>query len=174
MQERSTAREAAHVTSGYSDQLAPLLVCFSHLRWDFVWQRPQHLLSRAAKHYRVLHVEEPKFEKGATPRMDVSKRPGCIAVVVAGETLVLLRPGRHLAHQVGQGTAFRLRLLRLQARRGLTAGDSRQREDQEGIHTSGMYHNRAAAPKLVGQAVVRATTAAPARTRASQAATSIR
>jgi UDP-galactopyranose mutase len=35
------------------------LVCISHLRWDFVWQRPQHLLSRFAQYYRVLFVEEP-------------------------------------------------------------------------------------------------------------------
>ena len=25
------------------------LICFSHLRWDFVYQRPQHLLSRLAR-----------------------------------------------------------------------------------------------------------------------------
>ncbi len=35
------------------------IVCFSHLRWDFVWQRPQHLLSRLSKHARVFFVEEP-------------------------------------------------------------------------------------------------------------------
>ena len=37
------------------------LVCFSHLRWDFVYQRPQHLLSRSAKTRRVFFVEEPVF-----------------------------------------------------------------------------------------------------------------
>ena len=37
----------------------PRLVCFSHLRWDFVWQPPQHLLTRAAKNYDVLVIEEP-------------------------------------------------------------------------------------------------------------------
>lgn len=35
------------------------LVCVSHLRWDFVWQRPQHLLARLAQHRRVFFVEEP-------------------------------------------------------------------------------------------------------------------
>ena len=35
------------------------LIVFSHLRWDFVFQRPQHLLSRLAKDYRVLFFEEP-------------------------------------------------------------------------------------------------------------------
>ncbi|MDT3405329.1 glycosyltransferase [Mucilaginibacter terrae] len=35
------------------------LVCFSHLRWDFVFQRPQHLLTRLAKAMKVFYVEEP-------------------------------------------------------------------------------------------------------------------
>ena len=34
------------------------LVCFSHLRWNFVYQRPQHLLGRFAKHYVTYYVEE--------------------------------------------------------------------------------------------------------------------
>ena len=37
------------------------LVCLSHLRWDFVWQRPHHLLSRCAHERRVFFVEEPVF-----------------------------------------------------------------------------------------------------------------
>ncbi len=45
---------------------ASVLVCFCHLRWDFVWQRPQHLLSRfAAKHGLTVYVvEEPEFVAG--------------------------------------------------------------------------------------------------------------
>jgi len=39
---------------------APLIV-HSHLRWDFVWQRPQQLLSRFAESAPVLFVEEPLF-----------------------------------------------------------------------------------------------------------------
>lgn len=35
------------------------LIVFSHLRWNFVYQRPQHLLSRLARHWRVVFVEEP-------------------------------------------------------------------------------------------------------------------
>jgi UDP-galactopyranose mutase len=35
------------------------LICISHLRWDFVWQRPQHLLSRLAQTRRLFFVEEP-------------------------------------------------------------------------------------------------------------------
>ncbi|MEP6616334.1 MAG: glycosyltransferase family 1 protein [Ginsengibacter sp.] len=37
------------------------LICFSHLRWNFVYQRPQHLLARFAKKYKVFYVEEPVF-----------------------------------------------------------------------------------------------------------------
>ena len=38
------------------------LICFSHLRWNFVYQRPQHLLARFAKHQRVFFIEEPIFD----------------------------------------------------------------------------------------------------------------
>ena len=37
----------------------PHLIVFSHLRWNFVYQRPQHLLSRLARHYHVVFIEEP-------------------------------------------------------------------------------------------------------------------
>jgi UDP-galactopyranose mutase len=37
------------------------VVCFSHLRWSFVFQRPQHLLTRCAREHRVYFVEEPIF-----------------------------------------------------------------------------------------------------------------
>lgn len=35
------------------------LVCFSHLRWDFVLQRPQHLMTRFARKRQVFFFEEP-------------------------------------------------------------------------------------------------------------------
>lgn len=38
------------------------LLCFSHLRWNFVYQRPQHLMSRFAKHARVFFFEEAVFD----------------------------------------------------------------------------------------------------------------
>ena len=44
-----------------------LILCFSHLRWDFVWQRPQQLLSRAASAYDIVYVEEPVVSSDATP-----------------------------------------------------------------------------------------------------------
>jgi UDP-galactopyranose mutase len=37
----------------------PTIVVFSHLRWNWVWQRPQHLLSRLAKRFPVIFIEEP-------------------------------------------------------------------------------------------------------------------
>ena len=40
----------------------PTIIVFCHLRWDFVYQRPQQLLSRLAQHYRVLFVEEPVYD----------------------------------------------------------------------------------------------------------------
>ena len=39
------------------------IVCFSHLRWDFVFQRPQHLLTRLADHFRIYYVEEAIFHQ---------------------------------------------------------------------------------------------------------------
>src|SRR3954453_14012088 len=35
------------------------LVCLSHLRWDHVYQRPQHLMSRLAADWPVVFMEEP-------------------------------------------------------------------------------------------------------------------
>jgi glycosyltransferase involved in cell wall biosynthesis len=35
------------------------LIVFSHLRWNFVYQRPQHVMSRMARRWRVIFVEEP-------------------------------------------------------------------------------------------------------------------
>jgi UDP-galactopyranose mutase len=58
------------------------LVCFSHLRWNFVYQRPQHLLSRAVQNFRVHFIEEPKYEDCAKPRLDVSREPCGVNVVV--------------------------------------------------------------------------------------------
>ena len=42
----------------------PVLLVFSHLRWDFVFQRPQQLLARLAERWRVVYVEEPIHTEG--------------------------------------------------------------------------------------------------------------
>lgn len=60
----------ARPTAGAPD--APIIV-HSHLRWDFVWQRPQQLLSRLAQHAPVLFVEEAIHEDDrATPALDLT------------------------------------------------------------------------------------------------------
>ncbi len=38
------------------------IICFCHLRWNFVFQRPQHLLSRFARNRREFFIEEPIFD----------------------------------------------------------------------------------------------------------------
>ena len=67
------------VESGNTD-----LICFSHLRWGFVYQRPQHLMSRFAKHRRVFFVEEAVFDaKAPEIRIHVCPRTGVNVVVPA-------------------------------------------------------------------------------------------
>ncbi|HEX8428525.1 glycosyltransferase family 1 protein [Hymenobacter sp.] len=62
----------------------PDLVCFAHLHWDFVWQRPQHLLSRFALHGRVLYVEDPFVDHTLTePFLEIKERQNGVKVVVA-------------------------------------------------------------------------------------------
>lgn len=49
------------------------LICLSHLRWDFVYQRPQHLLSRVTKDREVLYFEEPRFCATKVPALEISQ-----------------------------------------------------------------------------------------------------
>ena len=46
-----------------------VLLCFSHLRWDFVFQRPQHLLTRAARIMQVIYWEEPVLTDATRPSL---------------------------------------------------------------------------------------------------------
>jgi len=48
------------------------LIVFCHLRWDFVHQRPQHLLTRLARHFHITLVEEPVFSEGRA-RLSISE-----------------------------------------------------------------------------------------------------
>ena len=65
----------------------PAILCFSHLRWHFVTQRPQHLLTRAARTRRVFFWEEPYWDADdngdGTPTLEVMRE---------GENLLVLRP----------------------------------------------------------------------------------
>jgi glycosyltransferase involved in cell wall biosynthesis len=78
------------------------VICLSHLRWDFVYQRPQHLLSRFAKQTNVYFFEEPIFTDEPT-RLDVSRRE---------DNLYILVP--HISHadrESGKATEIQRRLL---------------------------------------------------------------
>jgi glycosyltransferase involved in cell wall biosynthesis len=57
------------------------LLCFSHLRWNFVFQRPQHLLTRCARRRRVFFFEEPLFDTHG-PRLTVTCDPSGVIVAV--------------------------------------------------------------------------------------------
>ncbi len=59
-----------------------MLLCFSHLRWGFVFQRPQHLLTRAARQYRVSVFEEPVFGDFAAPSLEITSAAPGITVLV--------------------------------------------------------------------------------------------
>jgi hypothetical protein len=57
-------------------------IVLSHLRWDFVYQRPQHLLSRCAQKHKVWFWEEPVYKDGVNPTLNVTRRSDSLHVVV--------------------------------------------------------------------------------------------
>jgi len=63
--------EAPAALVGDDPRRFPLIV-HCHLRWDFVWQRPQQLFSRLAANHPVLFVEDPLPGEGE-PHLDVSE-----------------------------------------------------------------------------------------------------
>lgn len=77
---------AQELWTTFADLQKPLpdLICFSHLRWDFVFQRPQHLLSRFASQIRVFVLEEPIF--------DASEAPGFMHMSSRGNNLMIAVP----------------------------------------------------------------------------------
>jgi glycosyltransferase involved in cell wall biosynthesis len=66
--------EVALVVSAPADVL-----CFSHLGWDLVFQRPGHLMSHAARDRRVYYVEEPQL--GERPALAMRVREGGVVVL---------------------------------------------------------------------------------------------
>ena len=77
------------------------LLCFSHLRWGFVFQRPNHLMSRAARVRRTFFFEEPRFDgEAGSPRLEVATVEPSLFVCtphvepgLAGEALVEVQRG---------------------------------------------------------------------------------
>ncbi len=62
-------------------QLPKNLICFSHLRWDFVFQRPQHLLTRFCQHFTIQFFEEPVFDTEVPYLSHVQKTPNLTVTV---------------------------------------------------------------------------------------------
>ncbi|WP_460623058.1 glycosyltransferase family 1 protein [Hymenobacter tenuis] len=62
----------------------PDVVCFAHLHWDFVWQRPQHLMSRFAQQGRVFYVEDAFYHPDdlIEPHLEVKERQHGLKVLV--------------------------------------------------------------------------------------------
>lgn len=82
----------------------PNLVVLSHLRWDFVFQRPQHLMSRFAQSGKVVFFEEPVLSEGE-PGYTISSP--CTNVSVVKPRTGVRSPGFH-----GKQTALLAPLLR--------------------------------------------------------------
>jgi glycosyltransferase involved in cell wall biosynthesis len=70
----------------------PTLIVFCHLRWDFVFQRPQHLMTRLAEHYNILVVEEPMYEDGPAHLKKTAVAPN---ITVCQPHTAIHAPGFH-------------------------------------------------------------------------------
>jgi hypothetical protein len=67
------------------DPQTTTLICFSHLRWNFVFQRPQQLMSRFARDMTVIYWEEPiEIGRRETAYLKVREAENCpnVRVVV--------------------------------------------------------------------------------------------
>lgn len=82
----------------------PALLVFSHLRWHFVTQRPQHLLSRAAATRPVYFWEEPFVHDPANP--PAHALAGGSLEFLSDEnapSVTIIRPHFHRGDDVEQG-----------------------------------------------------------------------
>jgi UDP-galactopyranose mutase len=79
----TSVRTSLNIRSGAAKGLLQTLICFSHLRWNFVHQRPQHLMSLFAQNRRVIFWEEPvKAAEGNAPLLDMSTCPSSGVTIV--------------------------------------------------------------------------------------------
>jgi hypothetical protein len=65
----------------YLKQASKAILCFCHLRWNFVYQRPQHLLTRCTALADVHLWEEPIFETRNSPGLARSIGRGGVHVL---------------------------------------------------------------------------------------------
>ena len=61
----------------------PVIVCFSHLRWDLVFQRPQHIMTRLSQSFDIVYWEEPRFDAASDrPRLErLAMREGLVRAI---------------------------------------------------------------------------------------------
>lgn len=80
--------EQPQAASAYSepavifDPHLPTLLCLSHLRWSFVYQRPQHLMARWARDHNVLFMEEPIPSDEAEPWLEVRSEADSVQILI--------------------------------------------------------------------------------------------
>lgn len=71
------------------------LIVFSHLRWDFVYQRPQHLMSRLARHYRIVFFEEPQPGESGSADVRWETSQPLPQLTVVRPLMPIAKPGFH-------------------------------------------------------------------------------
>lgn len=89
LQARRVLAQAPSVIRG-EPSMSQLLV-FSHLRWDFVYQRPQHLLSRLGQRWDVVFFEEPVLDTSRDAWLEISHP--CMGVTVLRPHTAVAEPG---------------------------------------------------------------------------------
>src|ERR1700712_1901931 len=76
-------RTTLNIRNGGAKASLQTLICFSHLRWNFVHQRPQHLMSLFAQGRRVVFWEEAVCAaEGKAPLLDMSTCPDSGVTIV--------------------------------------------------------------------------------------------
>lgn len=77
-------RDTALHSNGHTKLDEPGIIVFSHLRWNFVWQRPQQFLSRFGEKHPILFVEEPMWDlaAGEQPRAEIQEVQANITTLV--------------------------------------------------------------------------------------------
>ncbi len=76
------------------------LICFSHLRWNFVFQRPQHIMTRLSGEMKVTYIEEPVFDGDDEPVYTHSQVNDSLTVITPHLTAGISRDeeNRQLEH----------------------------------------------------------------------------
>jgi glycosyltransferase involved in cell wall biosynthesis len=76
------------------------LLCFSHLSWNFVFQRPQHLLTRFSKSYQVFYFEEPKIGDSDMYIVNLQNGVYIVELLITGHDTTTNERIQQLIHEV--------------------------------------------------------------------------